>query len=196
MAECLGFCVDDPVKSDIWAVGITIVWMAMGSIPWRSNNHEDLVNTIQDGQYILSLRLDPAITQIVQHMLVIDPKGRSFPTDERLSKLCPGTDPLTPQMRQQRGQAAAAAAAALPCQAFRQPHQRFLSTTQVETSTKLDIGSKRSSVALGSAAVMMLPKMGGNARNLKSPRQVALTPAGGVPLRREATGFAPVATFQ
>lgn len=139
----------DPVKSDVWAMGVTIVWMARGAVPWSSGNYDDLLKMIQDGHYILSLRLDGVLTRMVQKMLEFDPKNREFPSDEKLSKLGVIMELPRPSKKVQP---------TLPCQAFRTPvRQRFLSTTNVEPmATKLD---KKQSAALGSAAILMLPRL-------------------------------------
>ena len=40
----------DPIKADIWALGITLYTLAAGKVPWRSSNTDTILNQIASGE--------------------------------------------------------------------------------------------------------------------------------------------------
>lgn len=89
----------DPVQSDIWALGITILWLVHGSKPWYYESAKELVDMISYGQYIVPKEMDPLVETIVMKMLVLSPQHRRFPSDEELSKLNTGGVMIKPRVR-------------------------------------------------------------------------------------------------
>lgn len=81
----------DPIKADVWAMGITILWMAHGGIPWHWQNKGKLVSMIVHGQYIVDSRIDPEIECLARKMLEMEPCARTFPTTEEIMKLGGGS---------------------------------------------------------------------------------------------------------
>lgn len=77
----------DPVKSDIWAVGATILWMAKGQIPWYSKSRADLLRILQYGEYQIPTTMGSRVTKMVRRMLVLNPQMREFPKDEDIAAL-------------------------------------------------------------------------------------------------------------
>lgn len=79
----------DPVKSDIWATGVTILWLANGKIPWNTTDVEEAKRRIQYGQFIIPNGFDPALLQYVRGMMKMCPRERVFPTTAELDSLSP-----------------------------------------------------------------------------------------------------------
>lgn len=77
----------DPVKSDIWATGITILWMARGSKPWNCKDVKDLMNMIIYGQYIIPGTMNHVVEKMTRGMLCLSPMDRVFPSDNDLEQL-------------------------------------------------------------------------------------------------------------
>lgn len=91
----------DPVKSDIWATGITILWMARGAEPWDYEAPVDLVRQIRVGLFVVPPDMDPGIEQMTRRMLELAPGDRVFPTDSELAQL--GSDSFLPRSLQRCG---------------------------------------------------------------------------------------------
>lgn len=81
----------DPIKSDIWATGITILWMARGEKPWQVEGTADVIRMIRHGFYVIPNDMDPMIRDMAKKMLAMRPEEREFPTVEELGLLGGGT---------------------------------------------------------------------------------------------------------
>lgn len=77
----------DPVKSDIWAFGITILWMANGFAPWNCATRDEMVNLIIYAQYTVPARMNRALLKIVKRMLKLNPEEREIPDDEEIGQI-------------------------------------------------------------------------------------------------------------
>lgn len=77
----------DPVRSDMWATGITILWMVRGSPPWYAGTCEEVMFSITSGQYIVPKGMDREIERLARGMLAVLPKERVFPSMEDLQRL-------------------------------------------------------------------------------------------------------------
>lgn len=82
--EILNRLPHDPVKTDIWALGVTILWMARGSIPWVCDSRSQMKTLIQYGQYTIPPELDLGIARIVRRMLALLPNDRELPSETEL----------------------------------------------------------------------------------------------------------------
>lgn len=85
--EILNKVPHDPVKSDIWSLGATILWLAAGSVPWPCYSLDEMVKAIRFGQYRVSSCVDPDIHRLVRRMLMMDPDERVFPSEEEIDAL-------------------------------------------------------------------------------------------------------------
>lgn len=92
----------DPVKSDIWALGVTILWLAKGSPPWTVDRKDEMLNQIKFGQVVLPSTMNPAIARIGKRMVVVNPDERAMPSEEELDGLT-GVPPMQPVVGMRRG---------------------------------------------------------------------------------------------
>lgn len=84
--EILNKTPHDPVKSDIWAVGVTLMWIAGGEVPWKCKDRNDMLLRIKYGQYTMP-EMDGDVARIVERMVVVPPAERAFPSTEELARL-------------------------------------------------------------------------------------------------------------
>ena len=75
----------NPFKTDIWAFGVTIYYLATGSFPFNSNSLSSLKQSIQYGTYSLNLKMGQTVKDIIMQCLQIDPYKR--PSISELSKM-------------------------------------------------------------------------------------------------------------
>lgn len=80
-------CPYDPEKADIWSLGVTILWLARGAMPWHFDSPEELRRMITSGSYIVPRGMDSAVERIVRGMLAVEPKERVFPTMQEIAAL-------------------------------------------------------------------------------------------------------------
>ena len=66
----------DPLKSDIWALGVTIYLLSMGSYPFETSNLTEFVEKITNVKLDLPNSLHPAIHRLIHHTIVSDPSKR------------------------------------------------------------------------------------------------------------------------
>lgn len=93
----------DPVKSDMWAMGITILWMAKGSVPWRFNSATELDIMIRVGKFVVPDRMDLVIKEMAKRMLAVIPQNRVFPSDEELETLGREVEVVKSRVKKVRG---------------------------------------------------------------------------------------------
>lgn len=140
----------DPVKSDIWAVGVTILWMVKGAVPWRCTKVDDLTRMVQNKEYTIPMRMEATVAVLVQRMLMVNPDERVFPTDEELGRWKPT---VRLPHRLSGPSHSALPNDGLPCQSFQAPGQRRILSSAIRDSMQ----TRRSSGALVAAALMRLP---------------------------------------
>ena len=64
----------DPTKADIWALGVSIYYMAFGKLPWaKLLTHQ---NDILSANYKLPQDCDPLLSEIIRNTIVVDPAKR------------------------------------------------------------------------------------------------------------------------
>jgi 5'-AMP-activated protein kinase catalytic alpha subunit len=65
----------DPFKADMWALGVTFYFMAVGELPWKKRN--DVKEIIINGFYIIPKQVAPPIQYLIRSTLVVDPNKRA-----------------------------------------------------------------------------------------------------------------------
>lgn len=76
-----------PVRADIWAFGITVLWMLRGGQPWVGLDRQMMIRTATNVECYIPKGMEPVIKEMLLGMLVVTAKRRVFPSDERLSTL-------------------------------------------------------------------------------------------------------------
>lgn len=105
--------------SSIWSLGMTILWMALGTPPRQPNEDiERFLGTVRRGEHTMPLRKDPAIAKFVRQMLMIIPEERTVPDDDHIEALRQHSSVGQKFVRQRTEM--------LPCNAFRAPQQRAM----------------------------------------------------------------------
>lgn len=66
----------DPIKADIWALGVTFATMANNRSPWIADTSGKLKQQVTTGKYQLRKSIDPDIRDLISHMIVVDPNER------------------------------------------------------------------------------------------------------------------------
>lgn len=66
----------NPMKGDIWALGITLYFLITGVFPFYATNKDELAYQIERGVYAVERITDTLIRQIVTACLVVDPDNR------------------------------------------------------------------------------------------------------------------------
>lgn len=68
------------IKTDIWAIGVTLHAMSVGCLPFQDDNTDRLYEMINKGEYELKKRKDTdicsQIRQIISDILIINPNER------------------------------------------------------------------------------------------------------------------------
>lgn len=101
--EIIGRRPYDPLKSDVWATGITILWLVRGEIPWLIERTSELLVMIAHGSYIIPSSMDPTLRSMVTKMLAMCPEERVFPTAEQIVALGGGGSPVKGRCRKTSG---------------------------------------------------------------------------------------------
>jgi serine/threonine protein kinase len=65
-------CCDDPLASDVWALGVTLYQIAVGRLPWQSQKRAELSREIALGVVRLPPNLDPKIAQAIGAILKVE----------------------------------------------------------------------------------------------------------------------------
>lgn len=66
----------DPIKADIWSLGITFYLMATGAVPWKPKSPTHLAMLISTKDLEFPPYIDPDFARIVTAMLTVNPKER------------------------------------------------------------------------------------------------------------------------
>lgn len=67
---------NDPMRGDVWALGVVFAVMATGQSPWRSDSLGGLRQLAQAGRYTLSKNVPKEIADVIGRMLVVEPEKR------------------------------------------------------------------------------------------------------------------------
>jgi len=91
----------DPMKGDVWALGVVFAIMATGSSPWKSDSLGGLRQLASTGNYKLSKSIHPMIADIISRMIVVNPDGRIKMEDIEkhplFSQQCPESSQKVPR---------------------------------------------------------------------------------------------------
>lgn len=74
--EVLSFSKYNPIKADIWSLGVTLYEVAIGQLPWERESTHNLLKVIQTGMIQCPTILDPMISNAIYSMLKLDPNER------------------------------------------------------------------------------------------------------------------------
>ena len=75
----------DGIKCDIWSLGIILYSMIFGTLPWRSTNHQQLIEEICRGDLAWPSEINVEATEIIKRCTCLDPKQR--PTCEEILQM-------------------------------------------------------------------------------------------------------------
>ena len=67
----------NPFQSDIWALGVTIYFMATKCLPFYAQNTNHLISLIMNNMYDDKLIKDPLLRQVISKCLVTSPFQRA-----------------------------------------------------------------------------------------------------------------------
>lgn len=67
---------NDPIKGDVWALGVTFAILISGMSPWRSDSLGGMRQLAQRGIYKLPKSVPPDVKEIISLMIVVDPDKR------------------------------------------------------------------------------------------------------------------------
>lgn len=60
----------DPMKADVWSLGVTIASLVLGAIPWADERSG------LNGLYVLPPGTDPTLRKLIERMIVVNPSRR------------------------------------------------------------------------------------------------------------------------
>lgn len=66
----------DPLKSDIWSIGITLYYMTVGFLPFIDKDLRSLYGKIVAANILYPSSLSPDLVDLLKKMLTSDPKQR------------------------------------------------------------------------------------------------------------------------
>lgn len=66
----------DPLKSDIWSIGITLYYMTVGFLPFIDKDLKSLYGKIVAANILYPSSLSPDLVDLLKKMLTSDPKQR------------------------------------------------------------------------------------------------------------------------
>ena len=74
--EILSKVAFNPFKADIWALGVTFIFMITGSSPWPSKDINVVKKFIMAGTYHLQKKIPQQVSDMIKRMIVVDPANR------------------------------------------------------------------------------------------------------------------------
>lgn len=72
---------NDPLKGDIWALGVVFATLINGSSPWSGDSLGILRQQVQAGKYKLSKSVPQEISELISKMIVVNPYERMSTKD-------------------------------------------------------------------------------------------------------------------
>jgi serine/threonine protein kinase len=67
----------DPVKADIWSLGMTFYFCAVGILPWRGMNARQIADDIRRETFSVPDEVDERMTAVISPMIKRDPERRA-----------------------------------------------------------------------------------------------------------------------
>ena len=81
MAPEIGNGPYDPFKADIWALGIILYSMFVGTLPWNESNPSKLLSKIASGEYNIPTNASPLLADLITLLLEKVPSKRPSALD-------------------------------------------------------------------------------------------------------------------
>ena len=66
----------DPLKVDVWALGILLYYLHEGCYPFKGYNEKELARAIRMGQFSFR-RSEPSVMKVIEAALRVDPASRA-----------------------------------------------------------------------------------------------------------------------
>lgn len=67
----------DPMRADVWSLGVSLYELASGHLPWEAHSAEDLLEEIKTKPVLYPSHFSPGFIYSLQGMLAIDPRARA-----------------------------------------------------------------------------------------------------------------------
>lgn len=66
----------NPIQADVWSLGVTILALGIGSIPWKARTQAEMVAAVCTGSYTIPMNIPTVIKALVKRMMILNPDER------------------------------------------------------------------------------------------------------------------------
>ena len=80
---------NDPIKADIWSLGVTFFVMASGRLPWLSKTPKNILKAIETGRYYIPDNVLPSMSDLFKSMMNVNPNKRPTAAELLTNSLFP-----------------------------------------------------------------------------------------------------------
>lgn len=75
----------DPYAADVWSLGVTFYYMAVGHLPWPKNDEKTMRTALEQGSFTIPKKVHHEVSALICSMLRVEPEER--PTMQQLLDL-------------------------------------------------------------------------------------------------------------